>query len=64
MTKPKLTTKKINGDDNNSWAVLINNRICFSGLNKRSLNYYKSLALETFYEKEIAKKNHEEIVLC
>jgi len=46
--KPVVTTRKIGGDDEYSWAVLLNGNICFSGLNKASLPYYKKLALKTY----------------
>jgi hypothetical protein len=57
MKKPKITAKKLT-DDRCSWAVLINNKICFSGLNRSSVPYYKSLALETYIDNRQSKQQN------
>jgi len=41
-----ITARKYGGDDSCSWAVMHNGRVVVSGLNKRSVNYYKAEVLK------------------
>jgi hypothetical protein len=42
----KITAKKYMGDDRDSWAVFVDGRPAYTGLNKTSVAYYKRLAAE------------------
>ena len=44
MKKPKVTVRKFNGDDNYSWAVLIDGVVVYSGLHSSERKHYKKLA--------------------
>ena len=46
MKKPKVTVSKVNGDDNYSWAVLIDGETVFTGLHSSECDHYKKLAQE------------------
>jgi len=52
MSIPTITIKQIRDNDLNSWAVLVNNIICFGGLSKSSIPYYKKLALQTYNKRK------------
>ena len=49
--KPKITARKYEGDDVYSWAVFIDGRPVYTGLDRRSVAHYKKMA-----EAVVAKK--------
>ncbi len=51
--KPKITTGKDGGDDAYSWAVRVNGRVVFSGLNRSQLPRYRKLAEEGYRDSGI-----------
>jgi hypothetical protein len=46
MTRPKITVKKLGGNDMYSWAVLIDGRPAFTGLSRAEVPHYKKIATE------------------
>ena len=46
MKKPQVTVSKVNGDDNYSWAVLIDNEAVYTRLHSSECKHYKKLAQE------------------
>jgi hypothetical protein len=40
-----ITARKYMGDDRESWAVFVHDKPVFTGMNQRSVAYYKRLAL-------------------
>lgn len=39
----RITARKYMGDDSESWAVFLDGKPVFTGMNKRSVPYYKRL---------------------
>jgi hypothetical protein len=44
--KPKITARKYEGDDAQSWAVFVDGRVFVSGLGHRDVAYHKKVAAE------------------
>jgi len=53
MAKVKrITARKYMGDDAESWAVFLDGRPVFTGMNKRSVPYYKRLTEDILAKQE------------
>lgn len=57
MKKPKITTKKRNGDDTKSWSVYVNGQSFINGLPKREVSHFKKLARKMWKEQFGKLKN-------
>ena len=50
--KRRITARKSGGDDAESWAVFVDGREVFNGMNRGSVPYYKRLAVEMLDKRE------------
>lgn len=51
ITVPKITARKYEGNDANSWAVFIDGNVFVTGLSKYQVAYYKKLAAKVYAER-------------
>ena len=56
MAKSKVTARKYEGDDMYSWAVFIDDRPIYTGLDRASLPHYKKMAKEIVDERAAKQK--------
>lgn len=42
----RITARKYMGDDSESWAVFLDGRPAYTGMNRRSVPYYRGLVLD------------------
>lgn len=50
VRKPKITSRKYEGDDAYSWAVFVDGRPVFTGLSQREVAHYKKKAAEGYMD--------------
>ena len=55
LIEAKITTGKYNGDDKYSWAVFVDGRPAYTGLQKSELSHYKKLAKDIADRKAMNK---------
>jgi len=51
ITDKRITAKKYNGNDSCSWAVFLDGKPKFTGLQKREIEYYKRIVKERITKK-------------
>lgn len=54
--KQRITSRKYQGDDLQSWAVFLDGRPMMTGLSKREVPYYKEQVRKIYVDKEQEKK--------
>ena len=54
--KQRITARKYQGDDSQSWAVFLDGRPMMTGLSKREVPYYKEQVKKIYVDKEQEKK--------